>query len=132
VTEGVLVRSVTKGSAAEKAGIKAGDVITRVGDSKVSTPADVSSRLRAVRGKPVPVTLMRDRKEVTVNVSLEDRDQAGNPFGIDGGFWRQTQPVTGPGPGPGPGLGPGLGPAPLIHFEPDARFRSGATSGSVQ
>src|SRR5882757_4984050 len=33
VTDGVLVRSVRKGSAADKAGIKAGDVITKVEDS---------------------------------------------------------------------------------------------------
>ena len=36
VKEGVLVRSVMKGTAAEKAGIKAGDVITRVGTQKVA------------------------------------------------------------------------------------------------
>ncbi len=38
VKEGVLVRAVIKGSAAEKAGIKAGDVITRIDDAKVATP----------------------------------------------------------------------------------------------
>ena len=79
VNEGVLVRSVTKGSPAEKAGIKAGDVIVRVGDGKVSTPADVSSRLRALRGKPIPVTLTRDHKEVTVSVTLDDNDRAWVP-----------------------------------------------------
>ena len=46
VKEGVLVRAVTKGSAAEKAGIKAGDVITKIGDTKVATPSDISSQIR--------------------------------------------------------------------------------------
>jgi serine protease Do len=77
VKEGVLVRAVAKGSAAEKAGIKAGDVITRVDDSKVTTPADISNHLRALRGKTVSVVLTRDRKEVTVSVTLEARERGG-------------------------------------------------------
>jgi serine protease Do len=68
VKEGVLVRSVMKDSAAEKAGVKAGDVITKVGDSKVSTPAEISTRMRGLRGQSIPLTLMRDHKETTVNV----------------------------------------------------------------
>ena len=37
VKEGVLVRAVAKNSAAERAGIKAGDVITRVDDAKIAS-----------------------------------------------------------------------------------------------
>ncbi len=77
VKEGVLVRAVLKGSAAEKAGIKAGDVITRVGDSKVATPADVSSRIRSGHGSPISLILMRDHKETTVTVTIDD-DQRGS------------------------------------------------------
>ena len=74
VKEGVLVRSVTKGSAAEKAGFKAGDVITKVGDRKISNPRDISSALRAApSGKPLPVTVTRDKKEMTLNVPIEDK-----------------------------------------------------------
>ena len=76
VREGVLVRSVVKDSAAEKAGIKAGDVITKIGDSAVTTPADISNRVRSLRGKPVVVILTRDHKEMAVTVTLTD-DQAG-------------------------------------------------------
>jgi serine protease Do len=75
VKEGVLVRSVVKGAAAEKAGIKAGDVITRVGDTKVATPADISGAIRSFKGKQVPIALMRDHKEMTVNVALGDDDR---------------------------------------------------------
>src|SRR5206468_1454658 len=42
VKEGALVRSVSKNSPAEKAGIKAGDVIIKVDDSKVSSPREIS------------------------------------------------------------------------------------------
>ncbi len=72
VKEGVLVRSVLKGSAAEKAGIKAGDVIVRLDDAQVAMPADISNRVRLLRGKSVQVTLMRDRKEMTVTAAIED------------------------------------------------------------
>lgn len=76
VKEGVLVRAVTKGSAAEKAGMRAGDVIVRIEDGKVASPADISGRIRSLRGKTVPILLMRDRKETTLNVAFDDEDRA--------------------------------------------------------
>ena len=71
VTEGVLVRSVAAGSAAEKAGIKAGDVITGVGSTKVALPVDITNRLRIMTGKSVPVTLLRRNQPMTLNVTFE-------------------------------------------------------------
>jgi serine protease Do len=72
--EGVLVRSVIKGSAAEKAGLKAGDVITKIGSQKVTSPKDISNALRSLSAtKAVPVTIVRDRKETSVNVTIEDK-----------------------------------------------------------
>jgi serine protease Do len=87
VKEGVLVRSVIQGSAAEKAGMKAGDVITRVDDSKVASSSDVTSRLRSSRGKSVPVVVLRDHKEVTVSVAVPGDDRSeeriyAKPFGL--------------------------------------------------
>src|SRR5260370_6512465 len=76
--EGVLVRSVIKGSAAEKAGIKAGDVITRIGAQKVSSPSEISRALRSLSStKAIPVTIVRERKETTVNVTIEDKSSEG-------------------------------------------------------
>lgn len=72
VKEGVLVRSVAKDSPAEKAGIRAGDVITRAGGAEVSRPGELSRRLReAERGTAVPLTLVRNKKQMTVNVTPE-------------------------------------------------------------
>jgi serine protease Do len=72
--EGVLVRSVIKGSAAEKAGLKAGDVITKIGNRKVTSPQDISNALRSLSStKAVPVTIVRDRKETSVNVTIEEK-----------------------------------------------------------
>jgi serine protease Do len=74
VKEGVLVRTVFKDSPAEKAGIKAGDVIIKVGEDRVASPQELSRRLREARRdqKTVTLTLVRNRKEITVTVSLAE------------------------------------------------------------
>ena len=79
VKEGVLVRAVLKGSAAEKAGIKAGDVITKVDQTKVTGPGEVSSAIRSARSKRTfPVELTREHREMTVTVTIEeDRSDRG-------------------------------------------------------
>ena len=73
VKEGVLVRSVLKDSAGEKAGLKAGDVIVKVDGNKVASPREISAMLRSSRSKKVlPMTLMRNHKEMNVEVKLDD------------------------------------------------------------
>jgi serine protease Do len=82
VKEGVLVRSVMKGTAAERAGIKAGDVIVKVDDAKVSAPRDVTSAMRSARSeskKSISIVLMRDRKESSVTVTLDDDQSERTP-----------------------------------------------------
>jgi len=91
VKEGVLVRSVSGGSVAEKAGIKAGDVIVRIDDSKVATPADVSNRVRSLRGKPIPIVVMRDHKEVPLTLTLAENGRL-DGFDFEGfqNGWQQN------------------------------------------
>ena len=73
VKEGVLVRSVIKGSAAESAGIKAGDVIVKFDNAKVSTPREIATQLRASRQKKsIPLQLMREHKEISLEVNLPE------------------------------------------------------------
>lgn len=77
VKDGVLVRSVAKGSAAEAAGIKAGDVITKVDQSAVATPSDLTSAVRSARSKkPFTIQITREHREMTVSVTIED-DRSG-------------------------------------------------------
>jgi serine protease Do len=73
VTDGILVRSVHKGSAAEKAGIKAGDVITKIDDVKVSNSGEITRTLRGLRGKKTTFTVMviRNKKETPLSVTIE-------------------------------------------------------------
>jgi serine protease Do len=77
VKEGVLIRSVFKGSAADKAGIKAGDVIMKIDDSRVSSASDISGQLRTLRGKSATVILMRDHKELSLTVAISNEDPSG-------------------------------------------------------
>jgi serine protease Do len=72
VKEGVLVKSVTKGTAAEKAGIKAGDVIVKVDEKNVNTTGEITGVLRAVRGKTtITVIVVRAKKEMPITVTLD-------------------------------------------------------------
>jgi serine protease Do len=74
VKEGALVRSVTKNSPADKAGIKAGDVIVKVDDSKVSSPREITSAMRALRTRHTfPVVVVRKQQETTLSVTLEEK-----------------------------------------------------------
>ena len=76
VKQGVLVRGVKKDSAAEKAGIKAGDVIVKVDGKEVATPREVSSQVRVARTKKtLSIQLMRERKDVSVEVTLPEPEQ---------------------------------------------------------
>jgi serine protease Do len=68
---GVLVRSVMRGSAAGRAGLRAGDVITQVDDAKVATATDVSGRIRASRGPSAMLTVLRDHHELSLIVAVD-------------------------------------------------------------
>ena len=78
VKHGVLVTSVTDGSAAAKAGVKAGDVITAVNGRRSSEPADCRRRARAPRGRRRVHARrsMRDKKPQTLKGKLEPRTTA--------------------------------------------------------
>jgi serine protease Do len=73
VKEGVLVRSVVRGSAAEKSGLRAGDVIVKVDDTRISSPREISASIRATSAKKtVPIQVVRDKRELTLQLSVED------------------------------------------------------------
>ena len=67
---GVLIRAVDQGSAAEKAGIKAGDVLVGIGDRLVMGPRDITSffRSRYQQGQSFSVTLIRRGKGLTFSI----------------------------------------------------------------
>ena len=74
---GVLVRSVDKGSRAEKAGLRAGDVITRVGDQPIHDTSDFTHALHSQSAGSVSVGVIRDKKEQTLTLTLPERKDSG-------------------------------------------------------
>jgi membrane-associated protease RseP (regulator of RpoE activity) len=79
--KGVLVREVVVGSAAEKAGLKAGDVIVAVDGKEIAT---VSALRRALdenadqkEKRKLALTIVRDKHEQTVTVELDPAQRLG-------------------------------------------------------
>jgi len=66
---GALVSSVAKGSAAEQAGLKAGDVITSVNGDRVNDGDDVIRELADLTGE-VTLGVIRDRREITITATI--------------------------------------------------------------
>jgi len=69
---GVLVQRVEPGTPAAKAGLKVGDVITRVGGEAVESSSDVSRALSDKKsGELVPVTVVRGRRTLQLQAKLD-------------------------------------------------------------
>jgi serine protease Do len=77
---GVLVRSVEKGSRAEKAGLRAGDVITRVGELFIHDTSDFTHALHTHSAGTVRVSVLRDKKEQVLTLTLPERKDSGEMF----------------------------------------------------
>jgi serine protease Do len=69
--DGVLVTAVTDGSAAAKAGLKAGDVITSINGARVTSREDLTRGLRETTNEDVTIGIVRDKKESTVKATIE-------------------------------------------------------------
>jgi S1-C subfamily serine protease len=73
--EGILVREVNPGSPAEKAGVKAGDVITSFNGERIRTLGDLREKLSAKReakdkDRTVKLGVLRNKSEVSLSVEL--------------------------------------------------------------
>jgi serine protease Do len=73
VLSGLMIKQVARKSQAETAGLKAFDVILKVGAEGIATTADWDRALRANQGKTVPVTILRDRKQQTVTLQVDTK-----------------------------------------------------------
>jgi predicted metalloprotease with PDZ domain len=73
VPSGLMVRQVARKSEAATAGLKAFDVILKVGSDAIATLADWDRALRANQGKPVQVTVLRDKKQQTLTLQVDSK-----------------------------------------------------------
>lgn len=69
VKEGVLVRTVAPRTPAERAGLKAGDVVTKVNGTPVMSPREISGLVH-MAGKRVSFTVVRNKKEMTLDIEM--------------------------------------------------------------
>ena len=84
---GALVAQVNENSPAEKAGLKAGDIITKINNTKIRQAAQVKITISLLRvGSDAKITIQRDGKEMTLNAIVTDikkheqQLQSDNPF----------------------------------------------------
>ena len=73
---GALITSVEPGSAAEKAGLKAGDVITSINGGRVRNAEQVVDAIRETREGDVTIDYLRDKKAATAKATIEPRAQS--------------------------------------------------------
>jgi hypothetical protein len=83
---GLLVRSVEKGGAAEAAGLRAGDVIVRVGTERINDMGDWRRSLRNKSGS-VQIGIVRDKREQNVTVNLPAHRETGAIFNQEDFDW---------------------------------------------
>jgi serine protease Do len=79
--KGVLVTEVEDATPAQKAGLKAGDVITKVGDQAIGSVEGLREALRknSNNDRQVTLTIVRNQREQTLNVKLEPPRQLLEP-----------------------------------------------------
>lgn len=77
---GVLVREVRQGSAAEQAGLRAGDVVVEANQQPVRHPDHLRRALNQRADESAELRILRDRKSRTLTLQLETGDPFGRPF----------------------------------------------------
>jgi membrane-associated protease RseP (regulator of RpoE activity) len=73
VQGGLMVKQVARKSEAAAAGFKAFDVILKVGSDSINTSADWDRALRSNVGKPVQVTILRNKKQQTLTLQVDSK-----------------------------------------------------------
>lgn len=76
VEQGVFVYSVVKGGAGDKAGLRLGDVITKMGDTTLTSRQDLSAALKGYRaGDTATLTVFRDGGYITTEITFDQQPQ---------------------------------------------------------
>jgi len=78
VPSGLMVKQVARKSEAAAAGLKAFDIILKVGAEPVTNLAGWDRALRSNQGKPVQVTILRDKKQQTLTLQVDSKHRQGS------------------------------------------------------
>ena len=82
---GVYISDVSKSSAADKAGMKVGDVLVAIDSVKITTPASVQETVsRFSPGDKAAVTVLRDGRELELDVTFKGTSQENGTLSDDG------------------------------------------------
>jgi serine protease Do len=73
---GMLVKSIEPGSPAAAAGLQAGDVVLKLNDENLLDPIDWVRALEAGRGKPMQLTIVRNKHVETLTMPAVPHTQA--------------------------------------------------------
>ena len=87
---GIMIKSIARKSAADVAGLKRYDVILQIGGEPVVTSSDWERLLRSSEGKPVQVTILRDRVKQLVLLQVDGKRHKAS-------LEREAAAVAGPG-----------------------------------
>jgi len=79
---GLLVRSVDENSPADEAGLKAGDVVVRINSIVVANGTDWTKTVHDNKGKPVPVVVLRDKREQTLMLTPDGKKRSSVKMGL--------------------------------------------------
>jgi len=102
--EGALIAQVNEGSPAEQAGLKPGDVITKINDTKITQATQVKTTISLLRvGSEAKISVNRHGKSFTLNALVTDvkkneqKLQSSNPFlyGLSLRNFEQDSPLHG-------------------------------------
>lgn len=84
--DGVYINEVSSGSAAEKAGVKKGDVLVEIDGTKLTTPSSVQEKVTAYHpGDKAMLTIFRDGKLSNLRVTFQGSTQETGTVNTDGG-----------------------------------------------
>ena len=90
---GATVLEITKGSPAEKAGIKKGDIIIKVNEAKIVSPDGLYETIHNFKpGDKVKILFIRDGKEQSLMVTLEKSEQTSQDFNYNYKFKMPPMP----------------------------------------
>lgn len=96
VASGLMVKQVARKSEAALSGLKAFDVILKVGTEKVTNVATWDRLLRSNQGKPIEVTILRNRKQQVVMLEVDSKHPQSKPDTKPAGPATQAAPPAAP------------------------------------